>query len=277
MSKYNSLAATIRLISHNANRSSTAINALLNGAGATTDIILIQEANITDSKYEVTHPNVILLKPLRGNRRSNCTAAYISHSNPYLKVTQSTDLCKDPDLQILEISTDLIPSFFLINIYNEHDSALKLYTVPRSLTPLSLPHRCIITGDLHANHALWNRQVHTPRRAQELATLIEEQNWRLVNVPDTPTYYYRNGKGSSVLDQMLATPHMAKEITNCAIDNEQATGSDHEVIRFQVISLHPDVEVTPHELRLNWRKTDWDTFTTIIKNSSATTRTQWEQ
>jgi hypothetical protein len=218
-----------------------------------------------------------LIKSNRGNRRSNRTAAYISRSNPYLKVTQRTDLCKDPDLQILEISTDLIPSFFLINIYNEHDATSNLYTVPRSLAHLSLPRRCIITGDLNAHNALWNCQVHTPRRAQELAALIEEQNWRLVNVPDTPTYYYRNGKGSSILDLTLATPHMAEEITNWAIDDEQATGSDHEVIRFQVVSMHPNVEVTPHEPRLNWRKTDWDKFTTIIKNSSAATRTQWER
>jgi hypothetical protein len=49
---------------------------------------------------------------------------------------------------------------------------------------------------------------------------------------DTPTYYHRNGKGSSILDLTLATPHMAEEITNWAIDDEQATGSDHEVIRF---------------------------------------------
>jgi hypothetical protein len=258
-------------------RSSTVINALLNGTATTTDIILIQEANITDSKYELTHPDFILLKPPWGNTRSNRIAAYISHSNPYLKVTQRMDLCKDPDLQILEISTDLIRSFFLINIYNEHDPAANHYTVPCSLAPLSLPCRCIIMGDLNAHHALWNWQVHTPRWAQELATLIEEQNWRLVNVPDIPTYYYRNGKGSSILDLTLAMAHMAEEITNRAIDNEQATGSDYKVFRFQLVSLHPDVEVTPHELCLNWRKTDWDKFTTIIKNSSAATRTQWQQ
>jgi hypothetical protein len=45
---------------------------------------------------------------------------------------------------------------------------------------------------------------------------------------------------------------MAEEITNWAIDDQQATRSDHEVIQFQVISLHPNVEVTPHEPYLNW-------------------------
>jgi hypothetical protein len=95
-----------------------------------------------------------------------------------------------------------------------------------------------------------------------------------VNILDTPTYYYRNRKGSSVLDLMLAMPQMAAEITNWAIDDEQATRSDHEVIQFQVVSMHPDVEVTPHEPCLNWPKTDWDTFTNIIKNSCTTTYEQ---
>jgi hypothetical protein len=48
---------------------------------------------------------------------------YISHSNPYLCVTQRIDICSDPDLQILEVGTDLIPSFFLLNIYNKHNLA----------------------------------------------------------------------------------------------------------------------------------------------------------
>jgi hypothetical protein len=153
---------------------------------------------------------------------------------------------------------------------------LKFYTVLHSLTPLALPHRYIIMGDLNAHHTLWNCYVHTPRQAQELATLSEEQNWRLVNIPDIPVYYYRNRKGLSVLDLMLAMPQMAEEITNWAIDDKQATGSDQDVIQFQVISLHPDIEGTPHEPCLNWQKMDWDKFTTIIKNSSATTHTQWE-
>jgi hypothetical protein len=48
MPRYNPLAETIRVISHNVNRSTIVIDALLNRVGATVDIILIQEANITD-------------------------------------------------------------------------------------------------------------------------------------------------------------------------------------------------------------------------------------
>jgi hypothetical protein len=57
-------------------------------------------------------------------------AAYISRSNPYLRIAQCMDICDDPDLQILEVATDLIPPFLLLNVYNEHDPASNLYTIP---------------------------------------------------------------------------------------------------------------------------------------------------
>jgi hypothetical protein len=139
-----------------------AITALLNSAYATTDIILIQEANITDPKYEVTQPNLILVRPPKGRWRSNRTAAYISRCNPHLHITQRMDICNDLDLQILEVATDRIPPFLLLNIYNENDTVSKLYTVPQSLTPLPLPSRCVITGDLNAYQMLWNSQITTP-------------------------------------------------------------------------------------------------------------------
>jgi exonuclease III len=130
MHKYNPLAATIRIISHNMNRKPEILDTLLNSAAATADIILLQETNVTDPTYAVTDPNFMLVLPPRGDRRSKRTAAYISRMNPYLRVSQRTDICEDPDLQILEVGTDLIPSFFLLNIYNERYATSKLYTIP---------------------------------------------------------------------------------------------------------------------------------------------------
>jgi hypothetical protein len=59
-----SSAATLRIVSHNMNRSTNILDTLLNTAGKTTDIILVQEANITDIWYATTHPNFLLLLPL---------------------------------------------------------------------------------------------------------------------------------------------------------------------------------------------------------------------
>jgi hypothetical protein len=145
---------TLRIVSHSANRSMNILDTLLNTAGKNTDIILVQEANMTDIQYATTHPDFLLLLPPRGLCPINRTAAYVSRVNPHLKVTPCPDICSDPDLQILEVQTDLIPKLYLLNIYNEYDRITKLHTIPCALVPLSLPNRCIITGDLNTHHTL---------------------------------------------------------------------------------------------------------------------------
>jgi hypothetical protein len=69
--------------------------------------------------------------------------------------------------------------------------------------------------------------------------LIEEHGWHLVNVLDTPTHSFRKGIGSSVLDLMIAAPSVAREVSNWAIDEENPTGSNYEVVTFQITSLYP--------------------------------------
>jgi hypothetical protein len=252
------------------------MTALLNSACKSADIILIQEVNITDPRYEVTHPNFLFVKPPKGQRRSNRTAGYISRSNPFLQVTQCTDMCNNPDLQVLEVSTPLIPSFLLLNIYNEHHPESRTYTIPRALTPLTLPPRCIITGDLNAHHVLWNSRVTTPRRAEALVLLIEEQGWHLLNIPDIPTYWYKNGQGTSVLDLTLASPIMPWEATNWAVDDAQGTGSDHEVIHFEVMMTIPNPTIATPQSRLNWSRTEWDSFSDTLHSLSTSTQSEWE-
>jgi hypothetical protein len=242
MHNYTSTVATLHIVSHNTNHSTITLDTLLNTVGKTANIILIQEANIKDPRYATTHPDFILILPPCGEHPIIRMAAYISRLNLHICVTPRLDISRDPDLQVLEVQTDLIPTLYILNIYNEYDPRTKLYTIPHTLTTLSLPTRCIITGDLNAHHPLWNSRVRCQTRADELITLIEEHGWHLVNVPDIPTHHYHKGMGSSVLDLTIAAPAMAREVTNWAIDEDNAMGSDHEVIYFQIESLHPDVE-----------------------------------
>jgi hypothetical protein len=174
MPRYNPGTAHIRIVSHNVNRSSTVLNTLLNKAGKTTDIILVQEANIENPRYATTHPDFFLLLPPYGARSANCMAAYISPRNPHLQVTPRLDMCEDPDIQVLEIGTALISPLYILNVYNEKEPPSQLYTIPRSLVQMILPQCCIITGDLNAYHPLWNSRVRSPIRANELIMLIEE-------------------------------------------------------------------------------------------------------
>jgi hypothetical protein len=140
--------------------------------------------------------------------------AYVSRLNPHLKVTPCPNICSNPDLQILEVQTDLIPKLYLLNIYNEHDHITKLHTIPCTLIPLSLPNRYINIGDLNAHHTLWNSRARHNAHADELTALIEDEGWHLINTPDIATYHYQNGIGSSVLDLTIASPAVAREVTN---------------------------------------------------------------
>jgi hypothetical protein len=150
--------------------------------------------------------------------------------NPDLKVTPHPNICSDPDLQILEVQIDLIPKLYLLNIYNKYDYIMNLHTIPHTLTPISLPNQYIITGYLNAHHMLWNSRVRHNTYTDELTALIEDEGWHLINAPDIATYYYQNGIGSSVLDLTIALPGVAREVTNWAMDDENPTGSDYEVI-----------------------------------------------
>ena len=65
-------------------------------------------------------------------------------------------------------------------------------------------------------------------------------NLQLLNEEDTPTYHYRNGTGTSILDLTFPTPTTTESITSWVVDDEATTGSDHKVIRF-------DLTTTPLE------------------------------
>jgi hypothetical protein len=88
-------------------------------------------------------------------------------------------------------------------------------------------------------------------------------------------HYYRNSIGSSVLDLTIASPAMAREVMDWAMDDANPTGSDHEVITFQITSLHPDMDITTSPPRLNWKKTDWDTFVKTLQTLTAATSSRW--
>jgi hypothetical protein len=173
MHNYASTAATLYIVSHNTNHSTTTLNTLLNIVGKTADIILIQEAKIKDPQYATTHPDFILILPPHREHPIIRMATYVSRLDPHICITPRLDISGDPDLQVLEVQTDLIPTLYILNIYNESDPQTKLHTIPYTLTPLSLPIRCIITGNLNAHYPLWNSRVRRQTRANELITLIE--------------------------------------------------------------------------------------------------------
>jgi hypothetical protein len=64
-------------------------------------------------------------------------------------------------------------------------------------------------------------------------------------------------------------------VSNWAVDKEKPTGSDHEVVTLQITLLHPNADFTSPEPHLNWKKTNWDTFTSTLQNLSTEKHPLW--
>ena len=107
-------------------------------------------------------------------------------------------------------------------------------TIDRAVRKIPFPQHAIITGGFNAHHQWWNSAVKTPKRAEAIINCTDTNNLQLLNEDDTPTYHYRNGTGTSILDLTFATPTTTESITSWAVDDEATTGSDHEVTRFDL-------------------------------------------
>ena len=115
----------------------------------------------------------------------------------------------------------------------------------RCVTNIPLPEKAIIAGDFNAHHAWWNSNVQTPKRAEPIINWTDSYHHQLINEEDTPTYHYRNGTGTSILDLTFATQSATESITSWAVDDEATTESDDEVIRFD-LNISPIEDIVTH-------------------------------
>ena len=185
----------------------------------------------------------------------------------------------DPDIQCLTLSTQTTLPTLLLNVYNERSQApdQNERTMDRCMANIPLPEKAIIVGDFNAHHPWWNSNVQTPKRAESIINWTDTYNLQLLNEEDTPTYHYRNGTGTSILDLTFATPSSTESITSWAVDDEATTGSDHEVIRFDFnISPIQDTVIHPISQQFNFRKADWTLFHTTLLNLQPTAQLQME-
>jgi hypothetical protein len=109
----------IRIMVHNCANSTNVMQSLLNIATETTDIILIQEPWISHERT-IFHPSFQVIIPQSNEyTHKSRTLIFIPTPDPYIKCTPRPDLCNDPDLQPLDISTPTIPTISIENFYNE--------------------------------------------------------------------------------------------------------------------------------------------------------------
>ena len=106
------------------------------------------------------------------------------------------------------------------------------HTVERILKYITLPERTILAGDFNAHHLWWNSKARRALRHETLINILENGDFDLINEEDTPTYHYSNG--SSVLDLTFSSPQITDLVSNWAVDEDNPTSSDHEMIKYEI-------------------------------------------
>ena len=129
---------------------------------------------------------------------------------------------------------------------------------------------------MNAHHAWWNSKTVNSRRADELVKLMEENNFSLITIPDTPTYFHNTGRGTSTIDLTFESPAVEQNVTSWRTNPEAETGSDHAVIMFDLISDDEWVKETPLQPRRIIKKANWEIFRRIVSEKSSETAVKWK-
>lgn len=254
-------ASRIRIAQHNCARASPVMQGMLESAVQTSDIVLIQEPWVySDFTSSISHPSFEPLLPTATAGQRPRVMAFVSRSHQSLKVGPRPDIISDPDIQILEVSTPTIQPFFIFNIYNERRGASHIYTLDRIPESLQIPKRCILAGDFNAHHTLWNPLRQECARHENILKLVEDHHLQLLNEPGQATFFRSNTKKTSVIDLTFATMELEPEVVNWCIDDHSHTGSDHVVIRYDVISSQEISPEVPATAKYNWKKANWEKF-----------------
>jgi hypothetical protein len=176
-------------------------------------------------------------------------------------------LTESSDIIIIDVSGSNIETFQIINIYNEKsldsESDSTDYTVERSLQHIQITKETLIAGDFNAHHSWWNSSISNSVRADSLISWLNLYNCELINEPDVSTFTrkFRNSTISSVIDLAFATQNLFSQIFDWHVDENNASGSDHEIIKFNIRTKATELIENPlHSEFFNVKKADWKLF-----------------
>src|SRR5918911_1631996 len=158
----------------------------------------------------------------------------------------------------------MLESIQIINIYNEKslDESNSSYTIERSLQDLQLSKETLIVGDFNAHHSWWNSSITNSIRADSLVSWLNRYSCELINKFDISTC---TRSANSVIDLAFATQNLYQLISDWYIDESNASGSDHEIIKFYIRTKKTELVDNPlYSNFFNFKKADWKLFSEEI-------------
>ena len=268
-------SSKLTFLQNNVGRRANSMHTCLQiGVDQKIDFILFQEPWMSDDNtFTISHSNYYCILPENKNVRSR--VAIFARKKSNFQACLRSDICSDNDLLIIDIqdNKNQYAPIQLINIYNEKSlmEQNNSWTVNRSLLQLMPTKNSIICGDFNAHHPWWNSEIISEIRSQELVDWLLFHDFTLINEPDRPTYFRQNLQRKSIIDLTFISAELNESLTNWFIDDEEASGSDHEIIRFSVKLGTEELTENPlYANQYNFEKADWERILTETERLSKT-------
>jgi len=243
----------LKALQHNCARGGQVMEALLETAVKRgVDLVLIQEPRGEREKDSMqSHPSFTFIKGEQGVA-AKCWIAVNRASR--IKVTELKALVKDCDnhVQVVEVAPPGGDTIIIANVYDQRTDTGRA-AQRAAWGEIAKHRRVIIAGDMNAHSRMWNPKVTYNKNHTFWEKLIEEEDLFVWNSEDAT----RMGPGAnnhSIIDLTLSSPNMELD---WRLLNEEATGSDHEVIWWGVVGTPPCRADTSTETT-GWDISGWD-------------------
>jgi hypothetical protein len=168
------------------------------------------------------------------------------------RVTEVKALTKDcrNQVQVVEVVPPVGDAIIIVNVYDRQEGGKEgcrpaQWAAWREITSRR---RVIIAGDMNTHSKVWNPSAYRSRSHDFWEMLIEKEDLVVWNSEEV-TRIGPTPMNHSIIDLTISSPNM--ELNWCLLRDE-ATGSDHEVIAWDVLG-------TPHQrVDTSMEPTGWD-------------------
>ena len=259
----------ISVAQHNAYRSNASVTTALQLSDV--DLLLVTEpwwgAIGDDNMGEVRQPGYTTLLPVQSvpEGRRPRVMAYVRERDDF-QVVARLDMVQDLDYQVLEVRQKPHPPILIYHVYNQApqdaddaDPPEHLIWTLQRLTDLPVPDAPhLFTGDFNLHHSTWDSSC---RRSSALAgrwaDWVGERNYLLLNDPEEPMFFSRDGTSSSVIDLTWLSPALEQldVVRDWHVDPGKAWSSDHAGVLWTIDHGATHID-DPLELRYNFKHAD---------------------
>jgi len=157
-------------------------------------------------------------------------------------------------VQVVEVTPAGGEAIIIANVYDQHDGSEVNRPAQRAAwTEIARHVRVIIAGDMNAHSKVWNLMTTRNRNHIFWERLISEENLLVWNTEEA-TRIELTAKIHSIIDLTLSSPNV--ELHWCPL-GEEATGSDHELIAWDMLGA-PDPRADTSTETTGWDISGWD-------------------